>query len=151
MTAAEFDGFRRRLIGQYAADHVRAGNWDPDQAEDLAAGEIDVLLPAGVETPGMLLLAAETAEEELIGYAWVAVEHPQRSGAWLYDIWVEPERRGRGYGRALLAVIEGEVTERGCRSIGLNVFGPNTAARRLYESFAYEVASIQLRKRLDVA
>src|SRR5664279_1228166 len=32
MTPSEFDVFRRRTIREYAAEHVRAGNWSPDQA-----------------------------------------------------------------------------------------------------------------------
>jgi ribosomal protein S18 acetylase RimI-like enzyme len=33
-------------------------------------------------------------------------------------------------------------------TIGLNVFGPNTAARNLYESAGYEIASLQMHKEL---
>ncbi len=33
----------------------------------------------------------------------------------------------------------------GVVSIGLNVFGPNVAARRLYEDLGYQVTSTQMR------
>jgi hypothetical protein len=36
MTAAEFDTFRRRSIREYAAGQVRAGNWSPIRAEEVA-------------------------------------------------------------------------------------------------------------------
>ena len=39
-------------------------------------------------------------------------------------------------------------TEHGGSRIALNVFGPNTIARNLYESSGYEVASLQMRKEL---
>jgi hypothetical protein len=61
MTDAEFSAFRERAIRQYAASHVRAGNWSPELAEELAARETDGLLPEEPHTAGMLLLVAETA------------------------------------------------------------------------------------------
>ncbi len=148
MTPPEFDGFRQRLIREYAAEHVRAGNWSPDRAEQLAAKETDDLLPDGLHTTGMLFLVGESAGGEVIGVAWVALERRQGPGAWIYDIEIVPEQRGRGYGRALLNAAEGEVKSRGGDSIGLNVFGPNAVARGLYESSGYEITSIQMRKGL---
>jgi hypothetical protein len=83
MTAGEFAAYRARSIKGYAAEHVRAGNWSPSQAEELAAKETDDLLPDGVDTPGMLLLAAETASAGLIGIVWVELKHRQTTGAWI--------------------------------------------------------------------
>ncbi|WP_166848130.1 GNAT family N-acetyltransferase [Isoptericola sp. BMS4] len=37
---------------------------------------------------------------------------------------------------------------RGARSLGLNVFGFNTAARALYESLGFETAAVTMHKRL---
>jgi ribosomal protein S18 acetylase RimI-like enzyme len=148
MGAVEFTRFRLRLVSQYAADQVRVGNWSAEQAEVLASQEVDGLLPDGVATTGMLLLAAETAAGAVIGYAWVAIERPGSSGAWLYDIWIAPEQRGHGFGRALLTIVELEVAKRGSCSLGLNVFAGNEVARQLYDSSDYEVASVQMRKAL---
>jgi ribosomal protein S18 acetylase RimI-like enzyme len=148
MTAAEFEPYRTRLIRDYAADNVRAGNWSSEEADALAAHEADALLPAGRDTPGMLMLTAENAETEVVGYAWLALEHPRHRGAWLYDIVVISAHRGRGYGRALLAAVEAEARRRGSESIGLNVFWANRVARELYQSADFDVASLQMRKRL---
>lgn len=148
MTAAEFSSFRERLIREYAAEHVRVGNWSPDRAGELAAKETDDLLPDGVDTPRMLLLAAKTETAGLIGVAWVALEHERAPGAWIYDIEIVPEQRGRGHGRALLRAVEREVKKRSAKSISLNVFGSNAIARELYESSGYEVTSMYMRKQL---
>lgn len=148
MTAAEFAVYRQQSIRDYAAEHVRAGNWSPSQAEELAAKETDDLLPGGVDTPGMLLLAAETADAGLIGIVWVELQHRQTTGAWIYDIRIVPEQRGRGYGSALLRAAEREVEKQGVKSIALNVFGGNAVARHLYESSGYELMSLFMRKRL---
>ena len=105
-------------------------------------------MPGGVDSPGMLLLAAETADAGLIGIVWVELQHRQATGAWIYDVEIVPEQRGREYGSALLRAAEREVEKLGVKSIALNVFGGNAAARRLYESSGYEITSLFMRKRL---
>jgi hypothetical protein len=47
MTDAEFTALLARLIPDYAADKVEAGDWAPDEAETLAARVTAELLPAG--------------------------------------------------------------------------------------------------------
>jgi ribosomal protein S18 acetylase RimI-like enzyme len=147
MTPAEFDVYRRRSIREYAAEHIRAGDWSPQQAEELAAKETDELLPHGVDTPGMVLLVGESAGQ-VIGLVWVGMRPPPRVGWWIFDIEVVPEHRKRGYGRVLLEAAEREVRSRGGDSVGLNVFGGNMVAREMYDSAGYEVTAIQMRKGL---
>ena len=151
MTSVEFAVYRKLSIRDYAAEQVRAGNWNFSQAEALAAKQTDDLLPDGVDTPGMLLLAAETTNAGVIGIVWVELQHEQTTGAWIYDIQIVPEQRGRGYGRALLRAAEREVERRGIESIALNVFGGNAVARDLYESSGYATTSLHMRKRLSSA
>lgn len=149
MTAAEFDAFRARLIPGYAAEHVRAGDWSPDEAEGLAAEQMDFLLPAGPETPGMLLMSAETDDGDLVGLVWIALQHLGSPGSsWIYYIEIAPGHRGRGYGRALLRAAEQHSARHGAHAIGLNVFGANAVARSLYESSGYEIMSMNMRKEL---
>jgi ribosomal protein S18 acetylase RimI-like enzyme len=149
MTAGEFAEFRERAIHEYAAEHVRAGDWSAENAHALATAETDALLPAGAQTPGTLLVMAESPGVGIVGLAWLALSHPQRQGAYIYDIEIMPEHRGRGYGRALLAALEDEARRHGAESIALNVFGDNHVARALYESSGYGVAAVAMRKRLD--
>ena len=77
----------------------------------------------------MLLLVAETPDGDYLGLVWLAIERqPGRGGgAWIYDIEISPEHRGKGFGRALLAAGEREAAHHGADSIGLNVFGGNLA------------------------
>ena len=114
MTSAEFEAFRSRLVREYAAEHVRAGNWTADEAEARSAEQTAELLPQGVETPGMLLLMAETAGGEPVGHLWVALERRRGfPGAWIYAIEIAPDQRGKGYGRALLLAAEQATARRG--------------------------------------
>jgi len=145
MTAPEFDEFRRNTIRGYAAAHVEAGDWAAEDAERRAATDTDRLLPEGIETPGMLLLVAET-EAGPVGTLWIALTDPNGQGAWIYDIEVAAGHRGAGLGRALLTAAEEVVAENGGTSLGLNVFAGNVAARGLYESSGYAVTSLHMRK-----
>jgi ribosomal protein S18 acetylase RimI-like enzyme len=146
MTQEEFSRYRRRAISEYAAEHVRAGTWSAEEAEQRAAKDTDDLLPAGADTEGMVLLVGETGGE-VVGLVWVGPAPDERADWWIYDIEVVPDQRGRGYGRALLDAAEREAQRRGVDAIGLNVFGGNHVALRLYESSGYQVASVLMRKR----
>lgn len=150
MTPGEYDTFRPRLVASYAADHARAGTWNHDEAEARATAQIDELLPDGPRTDGMLVLTAESPAGVVVGHLWVVLERRPGAGggAWINSIEIMPEHRGKGYGRALLAIAERETARHGIGAIGLNVFGWNAVARRLYETAGYEVATLQMQKAL---
>lgn len=149
MTTTEYETYRARLIPEYAAEHVQAGDWSAGQAEALAAESVSNLLPEGPGTRGMLLLVAEMPRGQPVGLVWVALDRPRQGEAWIYDIEISAEHQGKGYGRALLQAAEQEAARHGATAIGLNVFGTNTAARNLYESSGYQTTSMNMRKELS--
>ena len=51
MVAADFDAFLETLIREYAQDHVRTGQWRPEEGLTRAREETRQLLPAGRATP----------------------------------------------------------------------------------------------------
>ncbi len=57
------------------------------------------------------------------------------SWGWLFvdAVWVHPDRRGQGAGRALLARAEAYAAEEGCHSVWLDTF----QARGFYEALGY--------------
>ncbi|GAA4609944.1 ribosomal protein S18 acetylase RimI-like enzyme [Actinoplanes octamycinicus] len=150
MTQAEFDDWRAAAIRSHADEQMAAGNWSPDEAEQLATEGHDALLPGGFATPGMLFLAADDPEGDRVGILWLSETHPRGipDCGFLYDIEVAEPYRGSGYGRALLTAAEDELRSRGVQSLGLNVFGDNTAAVRLYETSGYRVVTQQMLKSL---
>ena len=152
MTGPEFDVFRVKLIAEYAAENVSAGRWSAEEAEEKSAAQTEELLPQGVETPRVLVMIAEDSDGERIGHVWVGLDRKGTTsgGAWIYDIEVAENHRGKGYGRAILHAAEQETLKNGVSSIGLNVFGPNTVARSLYESAGYEITAQQMQKSLEV-
>lgn len=150
MTADEWAAYRPRLVREYAQDHLQAGNWTPEEALARSEAELDELLPAGLAQPDTLLLTAIAEDGCAIGLTWITLVHPRgvADTAWIFDIEVFAEHRGRGFGRALLSAAEREVARHGVENLGLNVFSGNDAARRLYESAGYVVTTQQMRKRL---
>jgi GNAT superfamily N-acetyltransferase len=150
MTPDEYAAYVPRLAREYADSHVEAGNWTPEEALARSQAELDELLPEGLAQPDTLLLTATDAEGIPIGLAWVALVHPRGRAdtAWIFDIEVFPEHRGRGLGRVLLSAVEDEVARHGVGKLGLNVFGNNEVALRLYESAGYAVITQQMQKGL---
>lgn len=97
--------------------HVNAGRL-------LEAGEMTVLLPAGAPD-GLSVL-------RLRGSVWTG-----RPEAYLQELYVVPEHRGRGIGRALLEATMTTAREAGASSIDLATGEGDAAARALYESAGF--------------
>ncbi|GAA2897543.1 Acetyltransferase (GNAT) family protein [Actinoplanes cyaneus] len=150
MTAHEFDQWHDAEVRGYADAQVSAGVWGSDEALRRSAELHEKLLPAGLETPGMIFLQGLRPDGAVIGTLWIALEHPRGAAdcAFLFDIEVVEEHRSAGYGRALLAAAENVVRERGFSALELNVHGDNTHAMRLYASSGYRVITQQMRKGL---
>lgn len=151
MTRREYDAWLRRVERGYAAEQVAAGRWVESGGLDRARDLLARFLPQGADSVGMLILRAHDSVGAAVGDVWIGLEHPERrpDTAFVYDIEVLPERRGRGEGRLLLAAAEDAVRAAGRSSLELNVFGRNDRAARLYETSGYETVSRQMRKALD--
>lgn len=150
MTEIEFDEWQSAMAVEYAAEQVAIGRWAQDGAVQRALDSNAELLPQGINTPRMLLLRAVDSDGELVGQAWVGLDHPRGApgSAYLWDIEVVEHRRGSGLGRALLAAVERAVCDAGVFALELNAFGHNLPAISLYDSSGYAVTTQQMRKDL---
>jgi ribosomal protein S18 acetylase RimI-like enzyme len=148
MSQEEYDAWREQSVRDYAAEIATSRDLDPDAAAAQAAGEFAELLPDGLASTGMHLWTA-IAGDEPVGIGWFELRQ-RASGvsAWIYDISLDPGRRGQGLGRALLEALHDAARECGATSMTLNVFGHNTAAIRLYDSAGYVVTAQQMRREL---
>ncbi len=150
MTDAEFAAYRAVLIPEYAAEHVRAGNWPAEEAETLAEGQIQEVLPQGVATPDHFLNVMHVdTESEPVGVIWFCLmRRGPRTIAFVYDVIVYESYRRRGYARAALRLVEEQARALGAERIALHVFGYNDGARALYEGLGYTVTDISMAKPL---
>jgi ribosomal protein S18 acetylase RimI-like enzyme len=92
---------------------------------ELVAGGDTIVLLAGEDPVGVAVL-------RLRGAIW--------SGAlecYLAELYVVPEQRRRGLGRALMMAAIREARERGAETMDIGVDEPDLAARRLYESLGF--------------
>ena len=86
------------------------------------------------EALGLFVVARDGGEIvglAALSFAWT-LEHGGKS-AWLDELYVVPERRGRGIGRALLVRVIDEARALGCKAIDLEVEEAHRRAERLYE------------------
>jgi ATP-dependent Clp protease ATP-binding subunit ClpC len=150
MTPSEFEAYAAWSVDEYAKDLERSGRASAEVAKARAEQAFASLLPDGIDTANQVFLVGEDGETgEHVGLLWFGPSTDDRAVAWLYDITVDEEVRGRGYGRALMLRFEEEAGARGYARAGLNVFGDNAVARGLYESLGYRESARQLHKDLS--
>ncbi len=73
-----------------------------------------------------------------VGLAWGKFESADPGIAHVFQMWVAPEVRGLGIGRALVDALIAWSESNGAHSLVLSVTCGNSAARRLYESAGFE-------------
>ncbi len=93
---------------------------DAATASALVAEVADVAVPGGWEVVGMAVSFTTYS-------TWTG-----RCGTWLEDLYVRPEHRGAGLGRALLAALAAQVVEAGQRRLEWAVLDWNTPAQGVY-------------------
>ncbi|MEH2235952.1 GNAT family N-acetyltransferase [Nostoc sp.] len=69
--------------------------------------------------------------------------------AHIFILYVVPEHRRRGIGRALMRYVENWAIQRGDRQIGLQVFQSNKPALNLYNQLGYQTQSLWMVKFLS--
>lgn len=148
MSPERYAEWRAASVQTYGEDIATATGLPEPAALERAATQFDQLLPAGLQSPDTWLLAVVDATGTDVGSLWIG-PHPDRPGiAYIFDIEILEGHRGRGLGRATMLAAERLVRDAGTSAIGLNVFGFNEPARRLYESLGYRVVATQMTKTL---
>jgi ribosomal protein S18 acetylase RimI-like enzyme len=149
MLPDEFVTYLEWAIDDYAAELERNGKTVGDAAKVTSRASFDSALPDGLATQGhVLLVAVDPDDGQRVGVLWFGPSTDDPAMAWVYDITVDEERRRQGWGRAIMRAFEGEARGRGFARAGLNVYGDNHVARRLYESVGYVETARQLHKEL---
>ncbi|MFE9634966.1 GNAT family N-acetyltransferase [Streptomyces sp. NPDC006463] len=132
MTDAEYEVWNAGAIESYAAGWTSRG-MSAQAAHAKSVADHETQLPQGLATPGTDFIVLEAAGVP-VGHVWLA---PGDEGAYVFDVEVDAEYRGRGHGRHLMLLAERTALAGGHRVLGLHVFTDNTPALRLYESLGY--------------
>ena len=146
MTDAEYAAWLEPEIRHYAEEKIRSGEFPAENAIELSEAEFRTLLPDGRRTENQhLYTVRDTAGGAGVGALWIALR--PKAGeieAFIYDIEIAEDRRGRGYGRATMLACAERARELGAQSVGLHVFGHNAVARALYTSLGFRETDVMM-------
>lgn len=156
MTDAERETALAHEAIEYAEAKARAGIWTREESLDRSRAEIRSLVGERPSERGHEFFMGTDERGRRIGWIWLGpVPGPDARPAarWLFQIVVEPELRGHGFGRGLLRAAENHVLATGHTELALNVFRWNAVAVALYSSSGYAIAfqddkALEMRKRL---
>ncbi|MEE1752651.1 GNAT family N-acetyltransferase [Streptomyces sp. SP18CS02] len=142
MTPEEFDSWEAASREGFAQSWIDRGV-PVEQARAKAEASTRENLPDGLATEGAGLHVA-VRDGTVVGHLWTGRREltPGEQSAFVYDIDVVEEQRGKGYGRALMLLAERTARDSGARLLGLHVFTGNTPAIRLYESLGYATTHV---------
>ncbi|MFJ2114930.1 MULTISPECIES: GNAT family N-acetyltransferase [unclassified Streptomyces] len=137
LTEEEYPGWYADEKAAYIRDIVRAGFLSLEQAGAKSDQDFARHLPQGYLTPGHAFYAME-AGGQVVGTGWV--NHGFLPGVTFgFSLEVRREHRGKGYGRAAMAVGEWVTRQGGDEAMMFNVFGGNEVAMSLYDSAGFVV------------
>jgi mycothiol synthase len=134
MTQEEFDVFFHAMLTGYTAELVAAGISE-ERATEHARTQSAELVPDGLASPHAHFFTG-WVEDQSVGRLWIGTERPM---AFVYELEVREDQRRKGYGEAIMNAGARWCQDRGIFALGLNVFGHNPGARRLYDKLGYEV------------
>ena len=83
------------------------------------------------------VFAGRTDDGTPVGTATGAEYDAEPGVAHVYAMWVAPDARGAGVGRALLDAVADWASDRGCDRLVLSVTETNEIARRVYEACGF--------------
>ncbi len=148
LTADEWEVFRDLRL-RALADAPDAFRSTIAEGRAIADAEWEAMHRRTAEHPDGVTWVAEI-EGVPVGQAFSRVEH---STVGIFGMWVAPEGRGKGAGRALLGAAEAWGSSRGCTTASLSVTAGNSPAERLYRSAGYRPTgtSEPLREGSDLA
>ena len=149
MPAERFPAWLENSVAEYAADLMALGQ-SSDDARRAAERGMEVSFPYGAPTPGHHVFDIVADGGRVVGYLWIgASAGGSDTEWWLWDIFIEEDSRGKGWGRQAMIAAEDVAREHGITSVGLSVFGFNETAKHLYETLGYKVTSIKMSKAVD--
>ncbi|HEX4789859.1 MAG TPA: N-acetyltransferase [Actinospica sp.] len=151
MGEEEFATWLEPFVRRHARNHINAGTWSEKDALQFAATEFRMMLPQGLQSDQQhLFTVRESAGGEGVGMLWIALK--MRGGkldAFVYNLEIDEQHRGRGYGRAAMVAGAQRARELGAKSMSLHVFGSNAPARALYDSLGFVEINVNMSLSLE--
>ncbi|MGM7700301.1 GNAT family N-acetyltransferase [Pseudalkalibacillus sp. Hm43] len=148
MTEKQFHEYRARSLAEYAENIRKNYDVSEEVATEQATDQFDELLKNGLHTENHSIYHVTDEEtEENVGIIWYSLRQ-ETEEVFLYEIWMDPEFRGKGYGTQSMKELHRRAKELGAKKVGLHVFGQNTGAITLYKRLGYVENSIVMQYQL---
>lgn len=150
MSTKAFEKFKIESQSTYASYLASVEIIPFEEALKYASEQFDKLVPNGIATANQLFFDAfETSSSKPIGFLWLGFQNRfGRTVASINDITIKPENRGKGFGKALMKLVEVEAQRAGATRIRLHVFHNNEVAKQLYFSMGFFPTNLDMRKDL---
>ena len=146
LTEQEIAVYVEGAIVHYSQERAAAGE-PRDVALRVAKEQIHGFFPDGRPADGQYIFRVLDDDELEVGILWIGLLREDRPNLfWVQDIEIEELHRGRGLGKAAMSLAEDEARAHGGTELGLNVFGHNPIAMRLYESMGYTTTATIMRR-----
>jgi GNAT superfamily N-acetyltransferase len=136
MNETEYGPWLARKIDEWTEQVTESGLATAEEAQRQSVEAYREMLPDGLASPGYTWLCLDTLSHPAVASIWLKPRFAPAM-SWVYSVETQPEHRGHGYGRAAMLAGERATLDAGDTYLGLNVFGHNTAAIRLYDSMGY--------------
>lgn len=147
MSRDEFSAYWKYSVGSWKRDMDNAGLIEKGISYEKAEEYVKKFLPNGIDSPGHHLMHI-VDDKETVGSIWFEIRDRGVREAYLWDIIINENYRGKGYGTNAMRRLEQFIKKEGAERISLNVFGSNTVARNLYVKMGYHEAAITMIKYL---
>jgi len=149
MTAEEFQQYRRPGIRRLASALKRAWQLSPFEASTAARRVFERSITELEREPTKGGIFIVEAERRAVGVLWYTIQCTRGfSEAYVFDIFIKPTERRRGYAAAALRAMEKVARDESVSRVCLNVFEHNVKATRFYKKNGFRVASHGLMKSL---
>ncbi|AQU79276.1 MULTISPECIES: GNAT family N-acetyltransferase [Planococcus] len=148
MTEEEFDRYLAYFIPDYAKDLSENYMIPLEKAMEESKDLMEQLLPNKQGTEGQLVYTIySTEEDKTIGVIWYTIQS-ESNKAYIYHILIHEEFRKKGFATLVLKELEENMKSAGITSMGLNVFGRNPNAYKLYKKLGYQTQSTAMGKKI---
>ncbi len=143
MTGSQFQLFKEIAIPLFAQNKILNGDWPAETAAQKAAEAFQQLLPQEQDTPGHFFYSI-VYQQAITGYCWYAIENRAPVTLYLYDIWVQDDKRDLGLGTVVMRELQAIGQAQGASQLRLHVFGINQRALSFYQRLGFQITDYHL-------
>lgn len=144
---SDFTDYWNYSVKSWKKDMMKAGLLGADTTFEEADAQVRKFIPEGMKTPGHFFFYVYS-DQEKVGKIWLELRAGRANEAYIWDLFLEKDFRGKGYGKETMKRIEEFARQNGAPRISLNVFPFNDIARNLYRKSGYRDAAITMIKDL---